>query len=164
MSHRSLNFSEWFVVSFFLMLLTTLVAVSKVSSWRAKNLLSEMAPLETRKIEISGEVLRPGVYELRATSCCKEVLERARPKRFADLSHINLMALAPDHLEVPRLVELRIIVEGEGVDPCELSVPVGFRYCDLKSKILLRENGDPSVFRSRKMLSDKEVIFVEKRK
>ncbi|HAB99635.1 MAG TPA: hypothetical protein DCE71_07435 [Parachlamydiales bacterium] len=164
MSHRSLNFSEWFVVSFFLMLLASLVVISKVSSWKAKNLLSEMAPLETRKIEISGEVLRPGVYELRSRSTCKEALERAHPKRFADLSHIDLTALAPAYLMVPRLENLRVLLEGEGVEPCELSVPVGFRYCDLKSKILLRENGDPSVFRSRKMLSDKEVIFVEKRK
>ncbi len=164
MSRPSLNFSEWFVVSFFLALLVTLVIVSKVSSWKAKNDLLKMRPVETVRIEVSGEVFRPGVYELRAGSLCGEVLERARPKRFADLSKLDVKAVSPQSLHIPRLQMLRVFVRGDGVEPCELLVPVGARISDLKSKILLRKEGNSTVFRSRKMLSDQEVIFVGKRK
>lgn len=164
MSRPSLGFSEWVIVSFFLILLASLVLVSKISSWKAKNLLSEMKPVETVQVKVLGEVLRPGVHELRMGSLCEEVLERARPKRFADLSQINLKAVASPTLFIPRLERLRILVQGEGVESCELFVPVGARVSDVKSKILLREDGDLSVFRSRRMLSDGEVIFVGKRK
>jgi hypothetical protein len=164
MVRPSLNPSEWFVVSFFLILLCSLILIAKISSLKAKNILSAMPQMETVQIKVSGEVLRPGVHELRAGSLCGEVLERVKPKRFADLSGIDLKAPAPLAFFVPRLERIHVFVEGEGVEPCELFVPPGTRISDLKSKIVLRQNGDVLAFRSRKMLSDGEVILVKKRK
>lgn len=164
MSRPSLNPSEWAVITVFLLLLSSLGLIAKISSWKARDLLSSAPPLETVQIEVSGEVLRPGVYELRKNSLCAEILERIRPKRFADLSGIDPKAPVFSPFYIPKLQELHVLIEGEGVCPCELSVPPGTRVSDLKSKITFLENGDPSPFRSRKMLSEGEVIFVKKRK
>lgn len=163
-SKRTLDPSEWVVISAFLVLLCSLILIAKISSCRAKDLLSVEPLPKTIQIEVSGEVLRPGIYELPSESLCGEVLERVKPKRFADLSDIDPKAPVVSSFDIPKLTELHVLIEGEGVYPCELSVPPGTRISDLKSKVDFKENGDVSLFRSRKMLSEGEVIFVKKRK
>lgn len=164
MSSSTINPSERFVIGFFLILLCSFTLIAKISSWKAKNLLSEVFPLETVHIEVSGEVLRPGVYEFPLGVSCQKVLEKAKPKKFADLSPIDQMAPAPIFLFVPPLEQIHVLIQGPGALACELSLPPGTRLSDLKSKIYLQEFADLSLFRSRKMLKDGEIIFVEKRK
>lgn len=160
----SLRSSEWFIVYFFLILLASIVVISHISHRKVQRLLEEIGPAKARQVEILGEIERPGVYEMREFSTVAEALKKAKPKRFADLSELNLTAIAPAVIEVPRLTVLRVFITGNGVkEPIHLLVEPQTRICQLKSKVLFNEDADLSVFRSRKMVSDGEEIQVGKR-
>ncbi|MBS0624822.1 MAG: SLBB domain-containing protein [Verrucomicrobia bacterium] len=165
MNRPSLNISEWLVITLFLSLMVAMALISKLSSAKAQEIIVLNHKEDSVKIEISGEVHKPGIYEFEAGVTYAEALKRARPKRFADVSNLRLEdAVQGARIIVPGLEAIRIRVSGEVKQSGELIVPVGTRVCDLKSKIELTAEGDPKVFSRRKILADGEKIQVPKRK
>lgn len=165
MPRSSLQPSEWFIIYFFLALLASLIIIAKISSYKTGKLLGQEALIQSVLVEVAGEVQRPGIYTVRKGSSCREVLKKARPKKFADLSKIDLDAEAPSILVIQPLETIRVFVAGSGVDVLsEWILKPGARVSDLKSKIRLTEDADLSSLQSRRMLLNGETIFVEKRK
>ena len=161
---RSLHFSEWLLIGFFLAFLFSLFFISNVFSSKAGVFLSPLPPIKKVFVEIVGEVKRPGRYEFEAGVSCEEVLKKAGLKYFSDLSPFDLNAPAPLFMTVLKLREIHVSVEGEVVNPYSLVVDPGTRICDLKSKICVKESGDISIFRSRKMIADGQKIWIHKKK
>lgn len=165
MKRPSLNISEWLVITLFLFLMAAMAVISKVSCAKAQEVLVQNHKEESVKIEISGEVHKPGVYEFEEGTTYGEALKKARLKRFADVSKISLdEKVHGTQIVVPSLKEIRVRVSGEVRQSGELVVPAGTRICDLKSKINLTEQADPNVLSRRKILDDGEKIHVPKRK
>ena len=163
---KTLKFSELFVISFFLILMVSMVLISRLSSAKAKSFLSDFRPTKLVQVEISGEVLKPGSFEVEVGSSVGEVIKKARPKRFADLCGLDKDQIVCEKtvLEIPKLKEIRVYVVGEVAQPYEFLVEPGTRVCQLKSKISLSENGDPAPLSSRRILADCEKITILKRK
>ena len=138
--------------------------LSNISRIQSKNFLPENKPVEKVFVNISGEIKRPGRYEMEAGSLEIEVIKIAGVKRFSDLSQFDLNRPAFSPIVVPKLKEIHVFVEGEVSHPYDLVVRPGTRICDLKSKICVGKEGDLSVFRSRKMVVDGEKIWVSKKK
>ncbi|MDP1608798.1 MAG: hypothetical protein Q8L98_05745 [Chlamydiales bacterium] len=161
---KSISYSEWLVVSFFLILISSLVMIAKFSSWKVNAYISELRPEETILVEVSGEVARAGSYEMPAGSLCRDLLQKISLKRFADISQIDPEAKIPSALMIPRLEGVRVRVEVEGVGSQELLLPLGTRVSELKSKVTLDLMSDLTSFRSRRMLLDGEVLLVKKKK
>lgn len=165
MTRPSLQFSEWFIICFFLGLLAVFVVVSKISSWKVQKTLSQIVPVRTVSVEVSGEVFCPGVYKLKETARLKELLEKAKPKRFADLSALDFSGPLPASLHISRLSAIHVTVSGEGVEQISiLELEPGIRLSQIKSKIPLAKDADLSLFRSQRMLKDGEEILVKKKK
>lgn len=165
MSRPSLQPSEWFVIYFFVVLLSSLILISKISSYKAGKYLGNEEIVPSIFVEVTGEVKRPGSYEVRKGASCRDVLKKAKPKRFADLSKIDLDAEAPNSLAIAPLETIHVYVAGGGVDaPSEWILKPGARVLELKSKIRLTEDADLSPLQSRRMLLDGETILVGKRK
>ncbi len=165
MPRPSLQISEWFVIYFFFALLASLIVIAKISSYKANKYLGKAPAVPSIFVEVSGEVARPGSYEVRKGTSCKDVLKRAKPKKFADLSKIDLDAPSPSLLVISPLEVIHVFVKGEGVlAPSEWILKPGARVSELKSKVGLTEDGDPKPLQSRRMLLDGETIWVGKRK
>ena len=66
-------------------------------------------------------------------------------------------------IELTLLQEITVRIEGEVEAPIELTLPIGARMSELKSKVVLTERADQSVFKSRRMLKDGEIVMVRKK-
>lgn len=161
---KSISYSEWLVVSFFLILISSLIIIAKLSSWKVNAYISELRPEETILVQVSGEVVRAGGYEMPAGSLCRDLLQKISLKRFADISQIDPEAQIPPSLTIPRLERVHVRIEVEGVGSQELFLPLGTRVSELKSKVALDPMSDLTPFCSRRMLLDGEVLLVKKRK
>ncbi|MBX9743966.1 MAG: hypothetical protein K2X08_02005 [Chlamydiales bacterium] len=161
---KSISYSEWLVVSFFLILISSLVIIAKLSSWKVNSYISELSPAETIVVRVSGEVVREGSYEMPAGSLYRDLLQKISLKRFADISQIDLGAQIPASLIIPRLEQVRVRIEVEGIGSQEFLLPLGTRVSELKSKVALDLMSDLTPFRSRRMLLDGEVLLIKKKK
>ena len=71
---------------------------------------------------------------------------------------------APLTIIVEELREVVVFVGGEVAQAVEVTLPVGSRICDLRSKVALTPESDKGFFRRRKVLKDGEKIEVPKKR
>jgi len=88
------------------------------------------------------------------------------PSRFADLKKIDLDSRVEGPLEIhlEEVTEISIRIEGALPTPLALTLPVGTRVSDLRSKIALNPEADPAAFKSRRMLKDGEILRVPEKR
>lgn len=68
-----------------------------------------------------------------------------------------------EELVVEELTELKVLVRGAVVDPGSITMPLGARICDLKSKVILKDEADKTFFKRRRLLRNGEIIEVPKK-
>jgi hypothetical protein len=165
--HKSLQQSEWILVGSLLLIMASLLLVARVSAHRSSSLLaSHRIPEKTEHVvTISGAVSKPGAYKAQSGTLLKKVLRKSRPSRFADLKRFDDGQRVESDLaiEVGLIQEIQVSVVKEGEDPMELTLPAGTRASDLKSKVPFSEVYDLSVFKSRRMLKDGEILTLRKK-
>lgn len=125
------------------------------------NLREAASPVE---IVISGEVAHPGTFSALPGTRLGDLVKKSRPKRFADLTDIDLDSPVEKALElqIPLLSEISVRVEGAVAAPIELKLPPGSRICDLKPKIECEEDANPQFFKRRRLLKNGETVLVPK--
>jgi len=162
---RSLQASEWILSFSLLLLLASLFLIARFHEHRKRSQLARSASLFAQQVEveISGEVARPGVFRATAGSRLGDLVKKSRPKRFADLRHLNLDEPVSSNLQIrlESLAEIVVRIEG-AAEPIELRLPAGSRICDLKSKIRCAPEADPKFFKKRRLLKDGETVAIPK--
>jgi len=151
--------SEWLLVTSLLLILCTLFVFSKIQASRTKECSTSVSiPVE---VMISGHVCKPGSYLVDLGTPVSEVIVKAKPKLFADLTGFSsdkrILGACSYYIE-PQ-TELTIWVEGACTEE-EMKVTPGTRVCDLKQRIALNPYADLAFFKKRRRLSDKEIIKI----
>ena len=155
-----LRFTEWTLTGAFLLVLISLVLIAKIQAHRLSvNTVLAPPPVE---IVLEGEVERPGTYLTPLGTPLHDVVRKAGPKRFADVSFIlpETRVTAPLHLKLQPLTHLTITVEGAVTAPGSLTVPIGTRISDLKKYLTLTPDADRTFFKKRRLLKNNEKITI----
>lgn len=163
---KSLQSSEWFLVASLLLIMVSLVTISKISATKATSQLSvEEKNQKKVLVTVEGAVKKPGSYFIEVGSSIQDVLKITKPLPNADLKKwLLLEEIQSDcRIEISELSEIVVSIKGAVVKPIELTLPVGSRICDLKSKILLSEDAEKAFFRRRKRLKNGDIICVPKK-
>lgn len=159
-----LETSEWILSGSLILILASLLVISRFHEHRKKQYLTSCSSAIERliDIEISGEVLRPGVYSALPGVRLGDLVKKSRPKRFADLQGFDLDSPVevPLNLVIPKLAEITVKVEGAVAEEVELTMPSGSRVCDLKSKIHLDKGADSAYLKRRRFLQNGEVVVI----
>jgi hypothetical protein len=156
----TLRSSEWLLTGSLFLIVVSLFAIAKIhSSLFAK--IEETPSLV--EVSIEGLVAKPGNYLVEKGSPLQYVLQRAKPKPWADLRSIDPKTRVKEslHLIVGKLAELKISLEGAVLEPGDAQVPCGTRLCDLKK--YSSPKADPAFFKKRRLLKDGEVVQVPSR-
>ena len=165
--NSSLRQSEWILVLSLLIIMASLLVISRVNASRSAALLGGRPPpsAELYPVVITGAAKKPGTYPAYPGTPLKKVVQKSLPNRFADLRKIDLeqKVEGPMAIELTLLQEITVRIEGEVEAPIELTLPIGARMSELKSKVVLTERADQSVFKSRRMLKDGEIVMVRKK-
>ena len=161
---KSLKTSEWLFFFSFLFLFASFYMISKVSS--GSDGLSVEKELPLIVVEVAGCVYKPGVFKIPQGSLVQEVIRKARPKPLADLSAIEMVKILDQEcvIDVPVFKEIIVSVTGCVTKREELTLPAGARVCDLKKHLVLTQDADSRVFKSKKLLRNRQVIVVPKKK
>jgi hypothetical protein len=159
-SPPTLRFTEWILTGALLVLVASIFFISKVQSRRFS--VDTAAALPPVEVNVQGQVAKPGLYPVAIGTPLSEVILKARPGRFADLSGIDPEARVrgPLRLELKVLEKLTIAVEGEIEAPGPLTVPVGTRVCDLKKYVTVKAGADLAFFKKRRLLNNGEKITI----
>jgi SLBB domain-containing protein len=164
---KSLEASEWILSLSLILILASLFTITRFHEHRKKNKLIACASVAVRPVEIaiSGEVAHPGVFSALPGTRIGDLVKKSCPKRFADLTGIDLDSPVEKALElaIPRLSELSVRIEGAVTAPIELKVPAGSRICDLKPKIECSGDANLQFFKKRRLLKNGEIIYVPKK-
>lgn len=164
---NSIKSSEWIFVISFIAILTSLVCIARLHEHRKKSQLKVMAGLARPPLEVtvSGAVQKPGVYLVLSGARLREAVKKSRPKRFADLSAMDLdqPVKVSMSIHIPELKVVRVRVEGAVKNSVDLALPIGTRLCDLRLKIELSEDADLKFLKRRRFLRDQEIISIPRR-
>lgn len=162
----SLDPSEWALLALFFLFMASLVIVSKVSVYRSTDLIGQISEIsEDIFVTLSGAVKKPGVYRVSAGTTLGVVLRRAQPSFYADLGSLPLedILLKSAHFNVKELQEICVKIKGAVLQPVLLTLPIGSKISDLKSKIVLTSEADRVFLKSRKKLRNGDEIVVPKK-
>lgn len=147
-----------------ILIFASLLLISHFHQHRKKLLISAVEESVECHIDIGiiGEVSRPGVYSVVPGTRIGDLIKKSRPKRYADLSFIDLdsPAVVACELIVPQLKELTVQIEGAVAEPLTLTMPIGSRISDLKSKIQSEKDADLGFFKRRRLLKNREIITI----
>lgn len=167
MSHQSqppsrsrLHPSEWLLSGTVFLILVTLLVIANVQAYRlSEKSLKTPPPVE---VLIEGFVAKPGSRLVPLGTPLMDVVRKARPKRFADLSAIALdtRVTAPLRLEISKLTHFTVYVEGAVQFAGPQSVPVGTRLSDLKKILALTPEADLAFFKGRRFLNPGEILQI----
>ncbi len=131
--------SEWVISGSLVLILASLLLISQFHEHRKKLQLAAFSEKIERPISIaiSGEVSCPGVFSVEPGTRVGDLVKKCRPKRYADLSGIDLdrpVEIACEML-IPQLTAITVKIEGAVAELIELTLPIGSRVSDLKSKV-----------------------------
>ncbi len=167
---KSLEASEWILSFSLILILASLFTITRFHEHRKKNQLTACAsqalsPVEPVEIVISGEVAHPCAFSALPGTRLGDLIKKSRPKRFADLTGIDLDSPVEKAMEllIPRLAEISVRIEGAVAVPIELRLPPGSRICDLKTKIECGGNANLQFFKKRRLLKNGEIVHVPKK-
>lgn len=162
----SLARSEWSFLAIFFLIMATFAILAKINVRRAADTLERLSPERAEiLVTIEGAVKRPGTFVVKEGTPVNAILRKAQPKQYADLRKIPTKELIvrPSSWVIPELKEIHVFVEGAVLAPCELTMPLGSRVSDLKSKLLCTSDADKSFFKKKRLLKEGEKIEVPKK-
>jgi|GEM_PF-2190932 len=163
---ETLHFVEWGAL---LTLLTVLGATLGVVYWQNRSIdEASIAPNQAvahaivdpyTTINIEGAVGNPGKLKVLKGTSLKEALTQAALLPDADLSKLSLerKVRKGQSVWIPSKEWVFIEVEGLG----RVKLPRGTRFCELPRFITLPEGVERSKFKSKRVLKDREKIFLK---
>lgn len=155
---KNLVLKEWIFLASVLGFLVTLTTISWLSSKGAEFALNSPKYLsKTIQIHIDGEVRKPGNYTFQDKAPTKEILKRAKPALYADLSGLSDVYTESTTLLVPKLQKIQISIEREGEEAVILDLSSETRVSDLK-KLVEHAPEERDIFKSRRLLRHGEKI------
>jgi hypothetical protein len=165
---QALRSSEIVLVGSLLLILFSVLLIAKTTAACSYTALDELTlpPHAPYPVTIDGAVKKPGIYQVLPGTPLKKIVKKSCPTRSADLKKIDLEALVEGPLEVHvgAITEIGVRIEGAVSAPLTLTLPVGTKVHDLRSKISLNPEADPTIFKSRRMLKDGEILTVPKKR
>lgn len=165
---KSLQSSEWILVSNFLLVFCFICLFTKLKVHK----LSSTIPVEFAQpdgliaVTIQGAVSKPGVYLVSSGTPIEKIIKKSRPKKYANLKSLDLTQKieAPIELTIEEKTEITVSILQDQKPCLLLTLPIGVRFCDLKSKIDVDPSLSQTLFKSRRLLQDgEEISFVEKK-
>lgn len=161
---KSLKTSEWLFFFGFLFLIGSFYIISKATGGLDGVSAEKEPPLIV--VEVVGCVYKPGVFKVPQGSLVQEVLRKARPKPLADLREVEMLKILDQEgvIDVPAFKKITVSVTGCVAECKDLVLPAGARVCDLKKHLVLLPGADLLFFKSRKLLRDRQVILVPKKR
>jgi DNA uptake protein ComE-like DNA-binding protein len=163
---RSLLTSEWFLAISLLILLFSFFLIANINARKASFSIERFSPIQEEiSVTIDGAVKKPGSYSVRVGTTVGQAVRKAKPTKDANLSLLSMQEIieAPLHLTIQPLEEIKVKVFGAVQEAVELTLPVGSRICDLKSKITLTKEAEKAFFRRKKRLKNGDQIEVPKK-
>lgn len=162
----NLTKSEWLFAVTIVFLIFSFLVISKKTSYRNLEQLARTEktnPLPMIEVKITGCVKKPGVFHVPQSSSLRSIARQARFSPAADLSRIDLDRSIQEScsIHIPSLENIVVRVEGCVAEPSAVAMPVGSRISDVKKHIILTQDADPTVFKSRRLLKNNEIIFIE---
>lgn len=161
---KNLEPKEWLFLTAVLGFLLTLSTISIISSRGAEFALKSPKYQAKRiSIQIDGDVKKPGTYSFQDKVSRDEILKKAKPNIYADLSSLSQEYSESTTIIVPKLQKIQISIEREGRDIIFLELPLESRVSDLK-KIVEIAPSERDFFKSRRLLRDGEKIHFPREK
>ncbi|HSW72013.1 MAG TPA: hypothetical protein VLG44_01210 [Chlamydiales bacterium] len=155
---KNLSYKEWVFLASVLGFLLTLATISWISCKGAEFALNSPKYLsKTIQIHIDGEVKKPGTYCFQDKASTKEILKKAKPTLYADLTGLSDAYTETTTLIVPKLAKIQISIERESEEPVILELPLESRVSDLK-KLVEHTHEERDFFKSRRLLRHGEKI------
>ena len=162
---RSLPWHQWWIVVALVLFVVTVVAVSHCS--RGDFFVQEVGTPGYRasqyiEVKVQGAVEAPGTYVLPKGADLTRLLELSRPRIEADLKSL----LRHSQLRQGQVIKVRkrpfitVYLEGAVEQPGAIRVPKGITMQDLLVQCPLKENADSSLFKKKRVLKNKETIFI----
>lgn len=166
-----LPFFEWCIIVLFcaiVALLACFALLRKPSYPPSKIITQELNPSITQlQVTITGEVFRPGTYELDVNTTLKDLIELADPLPSADLSKVNSRRKLYDgqSVYVPPKTPLTITILGAVQNPGTLQIMSGTRVYELANQIAFLPEADIQFIRTkRRYLKEGDIINVPSKK
>ncbi len=145
--------------------MAAIIVITKVNKLRYQRELNKVGICKEVLVTILGEVRKPGVYNVAIGTSLKDIVGKAKPKKFSNLKDLPMKKNIEESttVVVKELEEISVRIEGEVKSPMVLRVKPRTRICDLKSRITVTKEADGAFFKKRKHLVDDEVIKVPKK-
>ncbi len=154
--------SEWILVGSLVLLMVSLAIVGTINASRSSSVLEEnpLPPHELCTVVISGEVSKPGAFQVSPGTSLKKIVRKSAPTPFADLKKIDLEQQVEEsmHIHIEKLTEITIAIQGLYSDPVERTIPAGTKVCHLKNFIQDDLKPFEDFLKSRRVLKDREEI------
>lgn len=163
---KEIRSNEFILVISFLLLLLSFVLVAEYSRSKNRIAFEKIQVQEKIPVTIRGAVRKPGTYFILPGTTLESAIQKSSPRRFADLKKIDLKSRVEESLEIDIEEMKEIVVQVNGAVEREktLYLPIGTRVNQLKKWIKISENGDKTVFKSRRMLLDGENFNVPQKR
>jgi protein involved in polysaccharide export with SLBB domain len=166
-----LPFFEWCIIILFCGILALLAcfALLRKPSYPASQTTNQELnhPVTQLQVTITGEVFRPGTYELDVNTTLKDLIELADPLPSADLSRVNSRRKLYDgqSVYVPPKTPLTITILGAVQNPGTLQIMSGTRVYELANQIAFLPEADiQSIRKKRRYLKEGDLINVPSKK
>ena len=162
---KTLHNSEWSFIFSMLIVMAAFIVITKVNKLRYQRELNRVGVCEEVLVTILGEVRKPGVYKVVVGTPLKDIMRKAKPKKFSNLKDLLMKKNIEESttVVVKELEEISVRINGEVESPVVLKVKPRTRICDLKSRVTLTKEADDAFFKKRKHLVDGEVIKIPKK-
>ena len=159
---KNVPFYEWTFLCLLTGAIFSILFISTINQSKAKRLVCSFAAHKLLKVEILGAVNKPGVYEFSPGVTYGTIFKKAKLDKFADTSNFNLTDRVFSSLQVrvSKLNRVQIYLSGAvaGTGPFEFEL--GSKLKDVKKLDVFLENSDLSVLKSRRLLKNKEELYI----
>lgn len=145
-----------------IILLGAIFSLSLISFLKKKNYFSPPLKAAPLSVTIIGEVKKPDTYRILPGTRFKDLLAKAKPKRFANLKKMDLERplLADQTIQINKLSTITVYVKGAVVDSMTYVLPIGTRICDLKKYIDIKQDVSKDFIKRRSYLKDGQTVTI----
>jgi hypothetical protein len=147
-----------------LIFIISIFIIAKKSSFSSLEYLQKHPVIvsEMISLEINGCVQKPGIIQIPKGASLGLALKKAKVKKNADLSNFDLDRSLSEScaILIPPLEKVTVEIIGCVEKPICVQMPLKSRICDLKKRIVLTKDADPTFIQSKRQLKNNDVIRI----